>query len=116
MNKMIALNDRLVKSVGIPALGLFIPNLSGLITNRLYTYSELSACYLFFIVVAFLVWEGNVRLMYFIRQRFPWSKRSYYKIIIALFFANIVYSGVLAGVLLRLWQYCSHESQPENQH
>jgi sensor histidine kinase YesM len=116
MNQQIALNDRLVKTVGVPALGLFIPNLSGLITNRLYSYSELAACYLFFIVVAFLVWEGNVRLMYFIRERFPWSKRSYYKIIIALFFANIVYSGVLSGVLLRLWQYCSHEPQGENQH
>ncbi|HVU95006.1 MAG TPA: histidine kinase [Puia sp.] len=116
MNHQIALNDRLVKSVGVPALGLFIPNLSGLITNRLYSYSELAACYLFFIVVAFLVWEGNVRLMYFIRQRFPWSKRSYYKIIIALFFANIVYSGLLSGVLLHLWQYCSHEPQGENQH
>jgi sensor histidine kinase YesM len=116
MNKQIVLNDRLVKALGVPALGLFIPNLSGLITNRLYSYSELVACYLFFIVVAFLVWEGNVRLMYFIRARFPWSKRSYYKIIIALFFANIVYSGVLSGVLLRLWQYCSHEPQGENQH
>ena len=116
MNKQIALNDRLVKLVGIPALGLIIPNLSGVITNRLYTFSELAACYLFFIIVAFLVWEGNVHLMYFIRERVPWSKRSYYKIIIALFFANIVYSGVLSLTLLRLWQYCSREPQGDNQH
>ncbi|WP_188935994.1 sensor histidine kinase [Puia dinghuensis] len=116
MNKKIVLNDRVVKSIGIPALGLFIPNLSGLINNRLYTYSELAACYLFFIVVAFLVWEGNVRLMYFIRERFPWSKKSYYKIIVALFFANIVYSGAISLLLLRLWQYCSRETQGDNQH
>lgn len=116
MTKKLALNDRMVKRIGIPALGLFIPNLSGLITNRLYTYSELVACYLFFIVVSFLVWEGNVRLMYFIRERFPRSKRSYYKIIIALFFANIVYSGALSLVLLRLWQFCSREPQGDNAH
>src|SRR5579859_3362577 len=101
MNKQIVLNDRLVKSIGIPVLGLFIPNLSGLVTNRLYSYSELAACYLFFIVVAFLVWEGNVRLMYYIREKFPWSKKSYYKIIVALFFANIVYSGAISLLLLR---------------
>ena len=80
-----------------------IPNLTGLITNRLYGYSELVACYLFFIVVAFLVWEGNVRFMYFIREKFPWSGRSYYKIILALFLANIVYSGALSSLLLDFW-------------
>ncbi|HLZ88010.1 MAG TPA: histidine kinase [Puia sp.] len=116
MNKQIVLNDRLVKSIGIPVLGLFIPNLSGLVTNRLYSYSELAACYLFFIVVAFLVWEGNVRLMYYIREKFPWSKKSYYKIIVALFFANIVYSGAISLLLLRLWQFCSREPQGDNEH
>jgi sensor histidine kinase YesM len=116
MNKRIALNDRLVKLIGIPALGLFIPNLTGLITNRLYTFSEIVACYLFFVVVAFLAWEGNIRLMYFIRERFPWSKSSYYKIIVALFFANIVYSGLVSLSLLRLWQFCSKEPQGDTQH
>jgi len=65
----------MVKLIGIPALGLLIPNLSGLISNRLYSITELVACYLFFITVAFLVWEGNVRLMYFIRARYPWTKK-----------------------------------------
>jgi len=115
MNSQQALNDRLVKLIGIPALGMLIPNLTGLISNRLYTWSELIACYLFFITVAFLVWEGNVRLMYFIRARYPWSKKTYHKIIISLFFANIVYSGLMATVLLNLWHYCSHETRPGNE-
>src|ERR1700748_1344162 len=102
MNKQLALNDRTVKVIGIPALGLLVPNLSGVLTNRLYAWSELAACYLFFIVVAYLVWEGNVRLMYYIREKSPWTKKAYHKIIIALFFTNIIYSGVLASVLLKL--------------
>ena len=105
----------MVKLIGIPALGLLIPNLTGLISNRLYSATELFACYLFFITVAFLVWEGNVRLMYFIRVRYPWSKKTYYKIIFSLFFANIVYSGLISAVLLNLWRYCSHEIRPGNE-
>ena len=105
----------MVKLIGIPALGLLIPNLSGLISNRLYSITELVACYLFFITVAFLVWEGNVRLMYFIRARYPWTKKSYYKIIISLFFANIVYSGFVSSVLIKLWFYCSHETRTGNE-
>jgi len=105
----------MVKLIGIPALGLLIPNLTGLISNSLYTATELVACYLFFITVAFLVWEGNVRLMYFIRARYPWSKKTYYKIIVSLFFANIVYSGLVSAVLLNLWHYCSHEIRPGNE-
>jgi len=116
MNKQLALNDRLVKIIGVPTLGTLVPNLTGLITNRLYSYSELVACYLFFIVVAFLVWEGNVRLMYYIRAKIPWSKESYYKIIIALFFGNIVYSGALSSLLLRLWIFTSREGETGNQH
>ena len=115
MTSQQALNDRMVKLIGVPVMGLLIPNLSGLISNRLYSLSELVACYLFFITVAFLVWEGNVRLMYFIRARYPWTKKSYYKIIISLFFANIVYSGLVSSVLLKLWFYCSHETRPGNE-
>jgi hypothetical protein len=63
------LDDRTIKLIGIPILGLLVPNLSGLITNRLYSYPELLACYAWFILIALLVWQGNVWLMYFIRKK-----------------------------------------------
>ena len=116
MNRQLVLNDRIVKLFGIPALGILIPNLTGLINNRLYTLAELAASYLYFVVVAFLVWEGNVRIIDYIRASVPWSKRSYYRIVIALFFANIVYSGVLSTILLRLWLFASREPQTGNTH
>ena len=116
MNKQLVVNDRVVKLVGIPILGGLVPNLTGLIDNHRYTFSELVASYLYFIVVAFMVWEGNVRLMYYIRASIPWSRRSYYRVIIALFFANIVYSGILSAAFLRLWLLASHELQSDNDH
>src|SRR6201996_3135240 len=116
MNRQLVLNDRMVKILGIPTLGILIPNLTGLINNRLYTPSELVACYLFFTVVAFLLWEGNVRLMYYIRPRVTWSRKAYYRIIIAFFIANVVYSGTLSTVLLRLWIMASKEPVDNHDH
>src|SRR6185437_14252822 len=40
----------------------------------------------------------------------------YYRVILALFLANIVYSGILSAVLLRLWILASHESTPDPDH
>jgi len=104
-----AFDDRWIKFIGIPALGLFIPNLSGLITNRLYDYPELLASYAFFTLVSYLVWQGNVWLMHFIRRRYTWSFRQYHKIIISLFLVNIVYSGAISATLLRIWRSYSKE-------
>jgi sensor histidine kinase YesM len=116
MNKQEVLNDRMVKLIGIPVLGVVIPNLSGLISNRLYRSSELAGSYLYFIALAFLVWEGNVRLMYFIREKYPWSRKSYYTIITALFFANVIYSGIVSVLLLKVWRMWSHEPTNDNEH
>jgi sensor histidine kinase YesM len=115
MNKQHALNDGMVKLVGIPILGGLIPNLSGLITNRLYRSTELIGCYLYFIAVSFLVWEGNIRIMYFIREKYPWNRKSYFKIIVLLFFANVIYSGVLSSLLLKGWKMWSLEPAGDNE-
>jgi len=113
MDNKNAFDDRMVKLIGIPALGLFIPNLSGLITNRLYTYLELLASYAWFTLVSFFVWQGNVWLMHFIRKKYTWSFQQYYKIIISLFLVNIVYSGAIAALMLNGWKAFSRE-MPEH--
>jgi sensor histidine kinase YesM len=104
------LDDRTIKLIGIPILGLLVPNLSGLITNRLYSYPELLACYAYFILIALLIWQGNVWFMYFIRKKYTWSYRQYHKIVISLFLVNIVYSGTLSMLLLHLWKMFARET------
>jgi sensor histidine kinase YesM len=103
MSKQISANDRAVKTIGVPLVGIIIPNLTGLISNTMYGPAELLLSYLFFILVSFIVWQGNVSLMYFIRHRYYWQHKKYYKNIIALFFTNIVYSGTVASLLLNVW-------------
>lgn len=104
------LDDRTIKWIGIPALGLLIPNLSGLITNRLYSYPELLACYAYFTLIALLIWQGNVWFMYLIRKKYTWSYKQYHKIVISLFLINIVYSGVLSILLLDIWKMFARET------
>ncbi len=103
MSKQTLVNDTLVKMIAVPLLGILIPNLTGLITNTLYSIPELLLTYIFFILVSFLVWHGNVSLMNFIRKKYYWQQKKYYKNIIALFFTNIVYSGIASTLLLNIW-------------
>ena len=113
MNDTAPLNDRTVKLFCIPVLGVIIPNITGLITNLKYKIDELFYSYLFFIFIALVVWEGNVWLMYFIKRKFEWQYNQYYKIILSLFFVNIVYSGIVSALLLCLWKFYSRETYPD---
>src|SRR6204780_425241 len=103
------LNDRTIKLFGVPLLGIIIPNITGLITNDRYSFAELLACYTYFILVSFIIWQGNVLLMYFLRKKFKSRYNKYYKIISILFTANIVYSGVCSILLLNGWKLLSKE-------
>ncbi len=110
MNSTRPINDRMVKLIGIPVLGAIIPNIAGLITNSRYGALGLLACYAYFIFISLAVWEGNVWLMYFIKKKFEWRYNHYYKIIVTLFFSNIVYSGIVSALLLNLWKMYSKET------
>ena len=114
MNNYTVLRDGTVRLVGIPALGILIPNVTGLVTNRFYRPIESAGNYLYFVLVSFLVWEGNIRLMYFIRQKYPWTRGTYPKIVIALFLVNVVYSSLVSALLLKGWRLWSREPRDDH--
>ena len=109
MNSEELKHDRIFKLTCTPLLGIVIPNISGLITNSRYTTVELLVCYAYFILVALIMWEGNLRLMYYIRKKYEWRYNQYYKIILSLFLANVLYSGLVSCLLLYLWRIFSKE-------
>ena len=110
MSEPTFVNDKVVKLIGVPLLGILIPNITGLISHSLYSVGELLISYVFFIFISFIVWQGNVWLMYYVRKRYYWQSKKYYKNIVALFFVNIVYSGAVALLLLNCWKIFSHEN------
>ncbi|MCM5530411.1 sensor histidine kinase [Parasegetibacter sp. NRK P23] len=92
------------KVISIPLLGLLIPNISGLIHNRLYPWPELLISYGCFFLTSYSIWRGNEVIHIRIRR---WLRRmpSMVNRIIVMFIANIIYSALVALLLLGFWQY-----------
>jgi len=104
------IKDIKAKAILIPLFGLIIPNISGLIHNSRYEAAGLTFSYLYFILVALLVWEGNVQLMYLIKNRQTSRVGIYYKTILLLVFVICLYSCVLSFLMLYLWKKWSNET------
>jgi sensor histidine kinase YesM len=52
--------------------------------------------------------------MFFIREKYRWTRGAYYKIIIALFLVNVIYSGLISCLLLKAWKIWSREPTNDN--
>ena len=68
----VKLNDTLIRLLGIPSFGVIIPNLSGLFGHLNYRDFTYWVGYIYFILLAFLIWQGNRYLLFRTRKRFKW--------------------------------------------
>ena len=96
------LNDRMIRLIGVPAFGIIIPNVTGLfgeLTTRdaIYWFG-----YAFFILLAFLIWQGNRYLLFRTRKRFTWFDKPIEKLILLLI-NNIFYTSPLTVAWLCVW-------------
>lgn len=98
----VKLNDKTMRLVGIPFFGIAIPNLTGLFGTL--TYRDLSYWlgYLYFILLAGLIWQGNRYLLFRTRRRFTWFDKPIEKLIL-LFVNNIFYTAPLTISWLCIW-------------
>src|SRR5436305_4686315 len=106
--KKLFTSDRPVKLLGIPLLGLLMPNAFGLIDNVHSSVVQLILNYLFSIGVSFIVWEGNVRLMIFLKNKMKIANKHYYKSIAVLLAGVAVYSFLACTLCFILWGYLQH--------
>ena len=86
-----------------PVIGATLPNLSGLIDNSRHTPSALVVSYLYFTVVAFVVWEGNRRIYFRLQRREDWLQRPRRRIALLLS-AIAIYTIPVAALMLWAWQ------------
>jgi sensor histidine kinase YesM len=96
------LNDTAIRLALIPFFGLVIPNITGMIDNGRYTALELLFAYLYFIFIAFAIWQGNRFLLFRLRLRFSWLSQPLYKVL-ALVVSNIFYTIPIAVGLMTVW-------------
>lgn len=98
----IRLNDLTMRLVGIPFFGIVIPNASGLFGSLNFNDLVYWLGYLYFIVLAGLIWEGNRYLLFRTRKRFTWFDKPIEKLILLLL-NNIFYTSPLTVAWLCVW-------------
>lgn len=100
----IDLDDKIVRIIGVPFFGLVIPSASGLIDFDHASRLEIYGSYLYFIMIAWIVWEGN---RFLVLRYYPviLKSTSYiekYALFIGL---NIFYTTPVSLLLLFIWRW-----------
>ena len=96
------LNDNLIRLIGIPLFGIVIPNLTGLFGTLTFSDPLYWIGYLYFLLLAALIWQGNRYLLFRTRSRFTWFDRPIEKLIL-LCLNNIFYTSPLTIAWLCMW-------------
>lgn len=93
----------------IPLIAVLIPNVAGVITNGLYDAWELALSYFYFITIGFVIWSGNVKLMYRLRKDNVELNDTYFKVVVTYFIVNVLFAGIVSLVSMYLWDWFSRE-------
>ena len=75
------LNDIGFRVILIPFFGIAIPVITGMIPHAAFNSWEIKFSYLYTILIAFVVWEGNRFLLFTLRAYFDWLNKPIKKII-----------------------------------
>ncbi|HEY0655209.1 MAG TPA: histidine kinase [Chryseosolibacter sp.] len=98
----VKLNDNLIRLLGIPFFGLVIPNVSGLFGTLSFRDPIYWFGYVYFVLLAYLIWQGNRYLLFRTRKRFTWFDKPIEKLILLLI-NNIFYTSPLTVAWLCMW-------------
>jgi hypothetical protein len=98
----VELNDRLIRIVGIPFLGIVIPNATNFFGHLKPHDVVYWMGYAFAITLSTLIWQGNRYLLFRTRKRFTWFDKPIEKLIL-LIVNNVFYTAPITVALLCLW-------------
>jgi hypothetical protein len=95
-------DDRLVRAIGIPAFGLGIPHLTGLVAGVPLAGAVHAAGLAWFVLLAAAIWHGNRWLLFEQRRHYGWFDHPARKVVLLLA-ANVLYTAPLTVVSLLAW-------------
>jgi sensor histidine kinase YesM len=104
-DQRVKVDDLVVRLIGIPFFGIVIPSATGLIPWDAHNGWVISLCFAYYILLAFLIWQGNRYLLFrnyyhiFFKDE-PAAKR--YLLMIAL---NVFYTAPLTFLCLWLGKF-----------
>jgi sensor histidine kinase YesM len=73
-------HDTTARLILTPLVGIAVPNLAGMIDNGAHAPTVLLASYSWFTAVAFLTWEGNLRLYLRFQDRTAWLTQPWHRV------------------------------------
>jgi LytS/YehU family sensor histidine kinase len=96
------LNDIGFRVILIPAFGVVIPLITGMVNDQTPSTWQFKLSFLFAIGIAFIIWEGNRYLLFTLRSYFDWFNKPVRKIIV-LVLAISFYTIPISALLLVIW-------------
>ncbi len=104
------LNDIGFRVILIPFFGIAIPIITQMIPQQAFTTWQFKLSYLYTIMIAFVIWEGNRFLLFSLRSYFDWLNKPVKKII-ALLLSVSFYTIPVSALLLVGWYYFFNNGQ-----
>lgn len=98
------LNDIGFRLILIPFFGIVIPLITGIVDHDSFSDFQLKLSYLYTILLAFLIWQGNRYLLFTLRSYFNWYNKPVKKIS-ALLLAVSFYTIPLSMLMLTGWYH-----------
>lgn len=111
MRSTTPINDKAVRLLFIPFLGIVIPNLTGLFGHVTYRSPLYWIGYVYFILISFVIWHGNRFLLFKQREHYDWFANPLRKLVM-LVFANVFYTAPVTILMLLSWYYFAGFQQP----
>jgi hypothetical protein len=98
------LNDIGFRLILIPFFGIAVPVITRMIDHKAFSNLEIKLSYLYTILIAFLIWQGNRYLLFTLRAYFDWFKKPFRKILVLLV-AISFYTIPVSTLLLVGWYH-----------
>ncbi len=108
------INDIGFRLVLAPVFGIVIPLISGMINVNNLTHWQVKFSFLYTILIAFIIWEGNRYLHFSLRSYFNWYNKPIRKIA-AVLIAISFYTVPVSVLLLLGWYSLFEHGRPNRQ-
>lgn len=96
------LNDIGFRLILIPFFGIAVPLVAGMVNSKNFSHWQVKLSFLYTILTAFIIWQGNRYLLFTLRSYFNWYNKPVKKII-ALLLAVTFYTIPASGLLNIGW-------------
>jgi len=100
--------DTAARLLVTPLVGVAVPNLAGMVNHAAHSPAGLIATYAWFIGVAFVTWEGNLRLYLLFQDRTAWLTRPWHRVRL-LIGLICLFTIPFTGSALWLWAQLFHD-------